>query len=218
MQTTASSRQALPPPRSPPVYTTAFRELLRSAGVTPIRLPPSSPNLNAYAERFVRSIKSECLSKLVLVGENHLRTAVREYVAYNHTERDHQGLEGRLIELPASAAAAGPIRCRERIGGAPALPPPAGGLNTSRLAPDRSSAADAWADSCACASIIVRRPETTRSNFFTLRDPSYAESALADSCASIIVRRPETPRASFRTFAGSGAEDAPKSRRGHLCA
>jgi transposase InsO family protein len=100
-----------------PLYTTAFRELLRSAGVTPIRLPPSSPNLNAYAERFVRSIKGECLGKLVLLGENHLRTAVREYVAHYHTERNHQGLESRLIEPPANAAGTGPIICRERIGG-----------------------------------------------------------------------------------------------------
>jgi transposase InsO family protein len=62
-----------------PLYTSQFRALLASAGVTPIRLPPSSPNLNAYAERFVRSIKSECLNKLVLLGEGHLRAAVREY-------------------------------------------------------------------------------------------------------------------------------------------
>jgi putative transposase len=95
-------------------YTAAFRELLRSAGVTPIRLPPSSPNLNAYAERFVRSIKSECLAKLVLLGENHLRTAVREYVAHYH---NHQGFDGRLLEPPANDSGTGPIDCRERLGG-----------------------------------------------------------------------------------------------------
>jgi putative transposase len=100
-----------------PLYTTAFRELLRSAGVTPIRLPPSSPNLNAYAERFVRSIKSECLAKLVLLGEKHLRTVVREYVARYHTERNHQGLDGRLLEPPANNSGTGPIDCRERLGG-----------------------------------------------------------------------------------------------------
>jgi transposase InsO family protein len=99
-----------------PLYTPAFRELLRAAGVTPIRLSPSSPNLNAYAERFVRSIKSECLGKLVLLGEKHLRTAVREYVAHYHTECNHQGLEGQLIEPQANAAGAGPTICRERIG------------------------------------------------------------------------------------------------------
>jgi transposase InsO family protein len=99
-----------------PLYTTAFRELLRSAGVTPLRLPPSSPNLNAYAERFVRSIKDDCLNKLVLLGQNHLRTAVREYVAHYHTERNHQGIEGRLIEPPANDSGTGPIICRERVG------------------------------------------------------------------------------------------------------
>jgi putative transposase len=57
------------------------------------------------------------LDKLVLLGENHLRTAVREYVAHYHTERKHQGLEGRLIEPTANAAVAGPAICRERIGG-----------------------------------------------------------------------------------------------------
>jgi putative transposase len=98
-------------------HTAAFRELLRSAGVTPIRLPPSSPNLNAYAERFVRSIKSECLGKPVPLGENHLRTVVREYVAHYHTERNHQGLDGRLIEPPANDSGTGPIICRERVGG-----------------------------------------------------------------------------------------------------
>jgi hypothetical protein len=59
------------------------------------------------------------IDKLVLLGENHLRTAVREYVAHYHTERNHQGLEGRLIELQANAAAARPIVCRERLGGTP---------------------------------------------------------------------------------------------------
>ena len=100
-----------------PLYTTAFRELLRSAGITPIRLPANCPSLNTYAERFVRSIKSECLSKLVLLGENHLRTAVREYVAHYHTERNPQGLQGRLIEPPANTTEDDPIVCRERVDG-----------------------------------------------------------------------------------------------------
>ncbi|HWN68895.1 MAG TPA: integrase core domain-containing protein, partial [Haliangium sp.] len=78
----------------------AFRELLRSAGVTPLRLPPSSPNLNAYAERFVRSIKGECLGKLVLLDENHLRTVVREYVAHYHTERSLLAAASVALGLP----------------------------------------------------------------------------------------------------------------------
>jgi hypothetical protein len=99
-----------------PLYTSQFQALLSSAGVTPIRLPPSSP-LNAYAERFVRSIKSECLDKLVLLGENHLRTAVREYLVHYHAERHHQGLGGQLISPPANLNRPGPIVCRERLGG-----------------------------------------------------------------------------------------------------
>jgi transposase InsO family protein len=76
--------------------------LLSSAGVTPIRLPSSSPNLNAYVERFVRSIKSECLNKFVLLGESHLRTVIREYLLHSHEERNHQGLAGQLISPPAN--------------------------------------------------------------------------------------------------------------------
>ena len=88
-----------------------------SAGVTPIRLPPSSPNLNAFAERFVRSIQNECLSKLVLLGENHLRAAVHEYLAHYHEGRNHQGLGGQIILPPANHNRPGPIVCRERLGG-----------------------------------------------------------------------------------------------------
>jgi putative transposase len=100
-----------------PLYTSQFRALLSSAGVTPIRLPASSPNLNAYAERFVRSIKDECLNKLVLLGENHLRAAIREYLEHYHQERNHQGLGGQLIVPPANLNRPGPIVCRKRLGG-----------------------------------------------------------------------------------------------------
>jgi transposase InsO family protein len=62
-----------------------------------VRLPARSPNLNAYAERFVRSIRSECLSKIVPLGEGHLRSVVREYTDHYHQERNHQGLGNRLI-------------------------------------------------------------------------------------------------------------------------
>ncbi len=65
--------------RDPP-YTRVLSEILRSGGVQPIRLPPKSPNLNAYVERFVRSIKEECFSRVVPLGEGHLRLLAREYV------------------------------------------------------------------------------------------------------------------------------------------
>lgn len=86
-------------------------------GSGPCNKAARSPNLNAYAERFVLSIKSECLSKLVLLSERQLRTAVCEYVAHYHAERNHQGLGGRLIDPPSNDNAAGAIECHERIGG-----------------------------------------------------------------------------------------------------
>jgi putative transposase len=72
-----------------PVYTSTFRRLLRDSGVEPVRLPAMSPNLNAYAERLVRSIREECLEHIVPLGERHLRTVVGEYVAHYHGERNH---------------------------------------------------------------------------------------------------------------------------------
>jgi putative transposase len=83
-----------------------------------IRLPPMSPNLNAYAERFVRSIKDECLNRMILAGQAPLRRAVTEYVEHYHGERNHQGLENRLIQLPTAATGDhGPIWCHARLGG-----------------------------------------------------------------------------------------------------
>ena len=82
-----------------------------------MRLPARSPNLNAFAERFVLSIKSECLDRLILLGEGHLRLAVREYVAHYNRERPHQGLGGAFVVPPANENASGPIACTERLGG-----------------------------------------------------------------------------------------------------
>ena len=100
-----------------PVFTADVRALFRSGGATPMRLPARRPNLNAFAERFVFSIKSECLDRLILLGEGHLRLAVREYVAHYNRERPHQGLEGRFIVPPANENATGPIECEKRLGG-----------------------------------------------------------------------------------------------------
>ena len=101
-----------------PLFPEAVRGLLRDSGVKPLRLPANSPNLNAYAERFVLSIRRECLDRFVPLSERHLRTAVTEYVVHYHTERNHQGLGNELITpLPASANDAGPIVSRERLGG-----------------------------------------------------------------------------------------------------
>ncbi len=99
-------------------YSPAFRDLLEDAGVQIVRLPPRSPNLNAYVERFVRSIKDECLSRVILFGERSLRKATREYAAHYHRERNHQGIDNRLIEpddRPGSTISA--IECAQRLGG-----------------------------------------------------------------------------------------------------
>jgi transposase InsO family protein len=80
-----------------PLFTAAFLEILKHSGIDSVKLPPRSPNLNAYAERFVRSIKEECLDRMIFFGEDHLRTAVREYLVHYHTERNHQGCRTRLL-------------------------------------------------------------------------------------------------------------------------
>ncbi len=101
-----------------PLFTEEVRGLLRDAGVKPLRLPAKSPNLNAYAERFVLSIRRECLDRIVPLSERHLRTAVAEYIIHHHTERNHQGLDNELITpLPATANDAVHVMSRERLGG-----------------------------------------------------------------------------------------------------
>ena len=75
-----------------PLFSEAFRETLAATGVETVRLPPRSPNLNACAERFVRSIKESCFNRLILFGEGSRRRAVREFDAHYHHERNHQGL------------------------------------------------------------------------------------------------------------------------------
>ena len=70
-----------------PLYATAFRRLLRDANVEPLRLPAKSPNLNAHAQRFVRSIRDECLRHVVLLGEHNLLAVIRDYLAHYQGER-----------------------------------------------------------------------------------------------------------------------------------
>jgi transposase InsO family protein len=83
-----------------------------------VRLPARSPNLNAFAERFVRSIKQECLRHIIPLGERHLRAVLRDFVEHYHAERNHQGL-GNVIPFPSRepASPVGPIARRERLGG-----------------------------------------------------------------------------------------------------
>jgi putative transposase len=98
-------------------YSQQFRRLLQDSGTKVIRLSPMSPNLNAYAERFVRSIKNECLDRMIFVGQESLRRAVAEYTEHYHSERNHQGLENRLIVPRAMEAKDGAILRHARLGG-----------------------------------------------------------------------------------------------------
>jgi transposase InsO family protein len=100
-----------------PIFTTDVRDMLRHAGVNPVRLPRRSPNLNAFVERFIRSIKEECLDRVIPLGGSHLRELIREYMAHYHAERPHQGLGGVFVQLSNDHAADGPLVRRERLGG-----------------------------------------------------------------------------------------------------
>ena len=101
-----------------PLFTHAFTEILGVDGVKTVKLPARSPDLNAHAERFVLSARSECLRRVIPLGEKHLRTILSEYIDHYHSERNHQGLDNELLTpLPANSNADGSIRCRERVGG-----------------------------------------------------------------------------------------------------
>ena len=101
-----------------PLFTKSFRETLGSSGVETVKLPARSPNLNAYAERFVRSVKSECLAQIIPLGERHLRHAVKEYTEHYHIERNHQGIDNKLIDdQRCMTSMRGDIQRRERLGG-----------------------------------------------------------------------------------------------------
>src|SRR5687767_11157445 len=96
----------------------APRSILRDGGVEPLRLRPRSPNLNAFAERWVRSVKEECLSRLILFGEASLRRALNEYVAHFDSERNHQGKGNILLfPQPGDTRKVGPVACSQRVGG-----------------------------------------------------------------------------------------------------
>ena len=101
-------------------YCSSFRQVIEAVSVKTLALPPRSPNLNAYAERWVRSVREECLAKLIFLGEGSLRRALRHYEAHYHEERNHQGKNNVLLfPLPTQAARGEQekVRCRERLGG-----------------------------------------------------------------------------------------------------
>jgi len=99
-------------------FSEMFRETLQAAGVKPVRLPPRSPNLNANIERFIRSLKEECLDRMIFFGEKSLQAATVSYVDHFLREPNHQGMDNRLL-IPGREVGekAGAVMCRERLGG-----------------------------------------------------------------------------------------------------
>jgi hypothetical protein len=99
-------------------WSAPVRARLAEAGIRVVQTPLQAPNANAYAERFVRSIKQECLNRVIPFGDRHLRRMIAEYVEHYHRERNHQGLANELIErVPTGAGNLGRIRRRQRLGG-----------------------------------------------------------------------------------------------------
>jgi transposase InsO family protein len=99
-------------------YCTSFCELIEAERIKALALPPHSPNLNAFAERWVRSVKEECLSKLILFGEPSLKHALHHYEIHYHQERNHQGLDNLLLfPLPIrqDSRKRKKLRCRQRL-------------------------------------------------------------------------------------------------------
>jgi len=97
------------------LYTEAFISILKAGGIEPIKSMPLAPNFNPFIERFIRSIKYECLDRMLIFGEAHLRHVIQNYVEHYHFERAHQSLDNDIIEPPPKGT--GEIVCHERLGG-----------------------------------------------------------------------------------------------------
>jgi putative transposase len=98
-------------------WTPSVRQLLATSGIRIVQTPFQAPNANAYAERFVRSIKDECLNRTIPFGERHLRRTIAAFIEHYHRERNHQGLNNELIDPVLSNGNSGGVRRRERLGG-----------------------------------------------------------------------------------------------------
>jgi len=97
-------------------FTEAFKNLLKNFGVELVLCPVRAPKCNAYAERFVRSIKYECLNQIIPLGEGHLKLAINQYLKHYNVERNHQGIENQLIK-PEVLSREGEVKCKKRLGG-----------------------------------------------------------------------------------------------------
>lgn len=98
-------------------FSSSFDALFQSEGIRTIQTPIQAPNANAYAERWVRSVREECLDKLIIVNEKHLKGVMNEYVTYYNTARPHQGIQQQIPIAPDISTESGPVRCRDVLGG-----------------------------------------------------------------------------------------------------
>lgn len=98
-------------------FTQSFDTVFESEGIDIIRTPIRAPNANAYAERWVRSVREECFDKLIIVNEIHLKRVMNEYVTYYNTARPHQGIQQQIPIAPNISSESGPVRCRDVLGG-----------------------------------------------------------------------------------------------------
>jgi transposase InsO family protein len=98
------------------IFSPRFKSIVRGSGVETLLTAYQAPNMNAHAERFVRSIKSECLDQMIFLGRESLDRAMAEYAAHYHEERSHQGIGNELVN-GAEAQRAGVVGTSERLGG-----------------------------------------------------------------------------------------------------
>jgi putative transposase len=102
-----------------PLFTAEFLNIIAEAGAESVKLPPRSPNLNAYAKRFVPSVKESCRDRMIFFGEESLRIAIQTFIDHYHSERNHQGLANRIIspEPGQLGTTVGEVQRRQRLGG-----------------------------------------------------------------------------------------------------
>ena len=99
-------------------FSEEFLDTLKQTGVKAVRLPPRSPNLTPHIERFMRSLKDECLYRLIFFGERPVRAAVVDFLVHYHAERNHRGLDNKLIDPGEEVGrTTGDVACRQRLGG-----------------------------------------------------------------------------------------------------
>ena len=98
-------------------FTESFDAVFRAEGMHVIPTPYRAPNANAFAERWIRSAREECLDKLLIINRAHLRRVMREYMAFFNTARPHQGLEQQIPIPKTPYETTGPVRCRAVLGG-----------------------------------------------------------------------------------------------------